>query len=394
MSNPDSIYRERRERVYSYLESGGIEYAILSDNEKSRNKSTTYLTGHPSDCVLILSSAHEATLIPWDINLATKHASADQILPLGNFERNLKRIVEELILPSGKITVELSSLLSFPLVTELKESYRGINFVCREEGIDNFIGRLRESKDSHERTLLKKACEITNETLEILYRFLKEGYAKKSGTTEIDVALFIERTGRKLGSEGTGFESLVASSARSHEIHPYPEYSNTNFFTRGLAVIDFGFKYGGYTSDVTLPIAIGQIQAKQRDLLDRVTGAYRLALEKLKENPAIGELAASIDSYFEASGLTMPHSLGHGIGLDAHELPLISTSRRGKSNSGEESPKFREGSVITIEPGLYDPELGGARLENDFLITYDSKGSGEAASINVEELTFSKPLFL
>ena len=388
MSNPDSIYRKRRKRVYSYLENNDIDYAILRDNEKSRNRSIMYLTGHPSDSILVLSSSHEAILIPWDINLATKHASAERILPLDSFKRDLKRIVEEIILPSDKKTVELSSLFSFPSVKELEERYKGIQFLCREEGIDNFIGSLRESKDSYERSLLNRACEITNETLRLLEKFLKEGYRKKSDTTEIDIALFIEHTGRMVGSEGSGFESLVASSTRSHEIHPYPTYSNAPFFTKGLAIIDFGLKYGGYTSDVTLPIAIGPVTAKQRDLFERVTEAYEIAIEKLKGNPEISELADSIDSYFDKSGLSMPHSLGHGIGLDAHELPLISSSRR------EEALRFKEGSVITIEPGLYDPELGGARLENDFLITFDSESSVGAANINVKQLTFSKPLLL
>ncbi len=77
-------------------------------------------------------------------------------------------------------------------------------------------------------------------------------------------------------------------------------------------------------------------------------------------------MGKQIQEFFENRGFHMPHSLGHGIGLDAHEAPLFRLLKR---NDGQEKPRLMDGMVFAVEPGLYDPEAGGVRLENDFLCT-------------------------
>jgi Xaa-Pro dipeptidase len=90
--------------------------------------------------------------------------------------------------------------------------------------------------------------------------------------------------------------------------------------------------------------------------------AYKLALSKVRPGTPAAEPAAAVDAFFARAGKTMPHALGHGIGLDAHEGPPL-------RNRGDNHWTLEPGMVITIEPGLYDPKLGGCRLENDVLVT-------------------------
>jgi Xaa-Pro aminopeptidase len=93
-----------------------------------------------------------------------------------------------------------------------------------------------------------------------------------------------------------------------------------------------------------------------------VQQAYDIAFSMLKPGISSSDVATAVDSFFDSKGYFMPHSLGHGIGLAAHEAPTLRTL---KTYEMELAP----GMVVTIEPGLYHPEAGGVRLENDFLIT-------------------------
>ena len=121
-------------------------------------------------------------------------------------------------------------------------------------------------------------------------------------------------------------------------------------------------KKSGYTSDVTVTIARGTLSEKQIQMLKSVEDAYRIAAEVIGPNMPASAPADAVHDYFSAKGYTMPHSLGHGIGLDTHESPVL---RAGE----EDSPELKAGMIVTLEPGLYDSEAGGVRLEDDYLIT-------------------------
>jgi len=145
------------------------------------------------------------------------------------------------------------------------------------------------------------------------------------------------------------------------ELHSFPAYTVFPFGTQGLSILDFGVKYMGYTTDVTLTVAAKPTKAQER-LVTLVEKAYKLALGMVQNGAAAVEIAAAVDALFAKSGRAMPHALGHGIGLDTHEAPTL-------RNRGDNSWILRPGMMITLEPGLYDPRLGGCRLENDVLVT-------------------------
>ncbi len=122
-------------------------------------------------------------------------------------------------------------------------------------------------------------------------------------------------------------------------------------------------KVDGYTSDVTVTFARGKLSDEQERMIGLVERAYAAALQSVKPGVSPREPAVKAEEVFSAGGLRMPHALGHGIGLDAHERPLLHV--QGGGSDAELAP----GMVFTIEPGLYHPEHGGVRWENDVLMT-------------------------
>ena len=120
--------------------------------------------------------------------------------------------------------------------------------------------------------------------------------------------------------------------------------------------------YEGYTSDTTLTVAKGPLSPKQEELLALVEKAAEQALPLYKAGSPIKKAAEAADLVFSKAKRVMPHTLGHGIGLEIHEFPRVSPKQA-------DDVLFKAGMIVTLEPGLYDPELGGVRLENDVLIT-------------------------
>jgi Xaa-Pro dipeptidase len=125
-------------------------------------------------------------------------------------------------------------------------------------------------------------------------------------------------------------------------------------------------KYHGYCTDVTLTFA-RDLNPKQEKLVSLVEKASKLAVPMSHNGTNAREIAEAVDALFAKSKKQMPHGLGHGIGLQEHEYPIL----RSRAGSSDNRPEWilETGMIFTIEPGLYDPVLGGCRLENDILIT-------------------------
>ena len=139
-------------------------------------------------------------------------------------------------------------------------------------------------------------------------------------------------------------------------------YTAAEWPGEGLSILDFGVVYKGYTSDTTVTIAKGKLSDAQEKQLALVQKAYDECLKLYTKEHTIYEAAKKADTIFAAAKKKMPHTLGHGIGLEIHETPRVST----KTDS---SIHFEPGMIVTLEPGLYDENTGGVRLENDVLIT-------------------------
>jgi Xaa-Pro dipeptidase len=216
---------------------------------------------------------------------------------------------------------------------------------------------MRAVKDADETAVYRRAAAITDSVMDEVESAVRSGAV----STEIDVAFLIERAARAAGCEGTGFETLAAGGARSWGIHAFPAFGPGPFGAEGMSILDFGVKFEGYTTDVTMTFLRGRLGAARERMIDLVQRAYDECVAACGPGVSVRTLAARADAIFADAGYSMPHSLGHGIGLDAHEAPFI-------RNRDDCTDILVPGNVITIEPGLYHPELGGVRLENDLVI--------------------------
>ena len=364
---PAFPYRERQERVRAALQAEGIDLAVVADFEGMRDRSLRWLCGQPSDALLFLSAAG-SWLVAWDLPLAERHAVADRLQPYALYERSLPKAVaaaaEELArqgAPGGRAPrVELTAGLPFPEVEEVRGALPAGEVVCRRAGLGRYLLRLRARKDEAELACLRQAAALTDRIVDLLEDLLR---SRRRPPSELDLALRVEREARRLGAEGLGFETLAAGPGRSFAIHAHPTFTAGPFGGPGLSILDFGVRWQGYTSDVTLTAVRPPLSAAQEGMIEAVEQAYRQAVGGLRPGASTLEIARGVDELFRRRGQAMPHALGHGIGLDAHEAPLLRSRE-----TGEEAP-LEPGMVVTIEPGLYSPETGGVRLENDLLIT-------------------------
>ena len=354
-------YQARRERIYEWMAQEGIGMVMFEDFEGRRSPSPRWITGQPGDSLLFLSVNKQALLIPWDINMAMIYADADILYPYAGFDRRLfkalRGAVEMLKIPQGS-RIEIPRNTSYPNFLKTVEEFSDFDILCREDGAESEIEKFRAVKDQEEIGIYRQLAAFTNEVMDLLEKQIRDGRLK----TEADVALFIDTEGRKKGCEGMGFETLAAGPDRSFGIHAFPSYTGKKFAENGLSILDFGLKYSGYTTDVTMTFVRPPLSRGQEKLLSLTEKAYNLALSLAQKGAAAKGIAAEVDAFFGKSKKAMPHSLGHGIGLEAHEAPAL-------RNQSDNQWILEEGMIFTLEPGLYDPVHGGCRLENDILIT-------------------------
>ncbi|MCL1959555.1 MAG: Xaa-Pro peptidase family protein [Spirochaetes bacterium] len=363
-------YSARLAKIQDWMTEEGIGLLMLEDTEGRRDQNIRWLTGHPGDALLFipqdyassLKTNNKAILAAWDINLAKLYAShAPAMLAAYNdFGRQpIKAIAAALQImktpPGSKI--EIPSVTPYPAFLDYVGELSGFDILCRSNGAGVELDKLRAVKDEEEIAIIRKAADITNELIDLLEKNVREEKIK----TEADAALFIEVESRKRGCEGTSFETLAAGPYRSFAIHAFPSWTYSPFGGSGLSILDFGVKYDGYCTDVTLTFA-RDLNPKQEKLVNLVEKAAKLAITMAHNETPAKDIAAAVDAFFAKSKKQMPHGLGHGIGLQEHEYPVI-------RNRSDNEWVLKPGMIFTIEPGLYDTLLGGCRLENDILIT-------------------------
>ena len=361
-----SIYRSRREKVYAYLKEHDIAAVVFEDTENAREPALRYLTGQPSDAVLVLTKSGKSYLSPWDENLAKERAFADKVIPYSTFGRAPTTAVAELLKEEGlaesdkKAVVEVSPSTTHLKFIKYTQDLGDFEVLCRNDSTHDYVVALRAVKDEYEIACTRKACAITDCMTEVIVENVKTG----KFYTETDVALFIERYLREQGCEKTSFDSLVAGPSRSFAIHAFPGYTGGQWGSHGLSILDYGVSYEGYASDCTITIARGPLSKEQEELLDLVQKAADECINLYKPGLPLNGPSLLADKIFSEAGKAMPHSLGHGTGLEIHENPFLRVKTPGDQ-------VFKPGNIVTLEPGLYYPELGGTRLENDVLITDD-----------------------
>ena len=359
----EKIYKSRREKLSAYMKENSIGCVIFIDNEEHREPAVAYYTGHANDCVLMIYSDGYTILIPWDENLAKQYGHFDKLVPYQRYKNDSLDAVKALLNATcsshgNNNKIELPPYLTYPQYLKFIDGLNNYDCRCKEDGAHKFVTDCRMIKDEYEIECTKEACRVGDLIIVEIEKLVKADKIK----TEADVALLIERRLRENNCEKVGFDTLAAGPKRSFAIHAFPGYTASEWPAQGLSILDFGVVYKGYTSDTTLTVAKGPLTKEQQTQIELVQKAYDECVKLYTPEHTIHEAAKKADSVFAAAKRKMPHTLGHGIGLEIHEYPRVSTKVPADL-------KFTPGMILTCEPGLYDPEIGGTRLENDVLIT-------------------------
>jgi Xaa-Pro aminopeptidase len=215
------------------------------------------------------------------------------------------------------------------------------------------VESLRERKDPDELELITQAAAVATRALA---RTLPQ---LRAGMTELAAAGVLEHALRDEGSEGFPFPSIVASGPRA--ALPHARSSAREIGAGELLLMDFGAEIGGYCADVTRTVVVGKADERQREVYEVVRGANAAAAQRVRAGMRGRDADALARDYIDRLGYgeAFGHSLGHGLGLEVHEAPRLARTA--------EAP-LPLNSVVTIEPGIYLPDWGGVRIEDDVFL--------------------------
>lgn len=232
----------------------------------------------------------------------------------------------------------------------MRNDIPGVEFVATH----NIFDTIRRVKTAEEIRHIRNAAALTDEGFRHILPFIKPG------AREMDVALELEFFLRKHGSEGAAFGITVASGERG--AMPHGGASEKVIEAGDLVTLDFGSVRGGYLSDMTRTVGVGKVSDELRLIYEAVLEAHTAALNAV----AAGKSGKELDRIARESltargyGQHFTHGLGHGVGLFIHEDPKL-------SQTSEDT--LEAGNVVTVEPGVYIPGVGGVRIEDLVLVT-------------------------
>lgn len=220
--------------------------------------------------------------------------------------------------------------------------------------LDKVIRFLRCEKNAAEVRCIKAAQEIAENAYNHVIKYIKPGM------TEKEVALALDFHMLKNGAEAVSFDTIVVSGKKSSLPHGVPDEKKIEF--GDFVTMDFGAVVGGYHSDMTRTVAVGEVSDMMADVYSIVLEAQQAAIKTAAAGIPAATVDAAARSIIDAAGYgnAFGHSTGHGVGIEIHEEPHVSP---------KSTYTLRAGNIITAEPGIYLPDQFGVRIEDMLLIT-------------------------
>ncbi|MBO8154815.1 MAG: aminopeptidase P family protein [Bacillaceae bacterium] len=338
---------EKLGKLRSLLKEQNLDGLMITSAKNRR-----YMTGFTGTAGIVLITAEDALFIT-DFRYteqANDQAKGYQVIEhQGPIEKEVVNQIRHLGLK--RIGFEKEHL-----TFDTYETYHQLLTAEELVPVSGLVENLRLIKSKDEIKILKEACEIADAAFEHILSYIKPG------VKEIDIANELEFYMRKKGASSSSFDIIVASGYRS--ALPHGVASEKSIENGELVTLDFGAYYKGYCSDITRTVAVGEISDELRKIYDIVLQAQLRGMEGLKAGITSKQADDLTRDYIKEQGYGnyFGHSTGHGIGLDVHEGPSLSF---------RSEQVLKPGMVVTVEPGIYVPDVGGCRIEDDAVITED-----------------------
>lgn len=322
--------------IQSELSKRGLDCAIFMTNEEP-NPNLFYFTRYKGAGFLVIPANGRAVLHVPNRDLSEAKMVKGVLISCG---KKLSESLSSLGISTKKVGIDFvnTSVTEF---NTLKE-----RFNCELFDLTDYLNDLRSIKSKDEINKIREACKITDN---VIGKFVNNFSKFK---TEEEAAAFLVYETRKLGCVES-FEPIVASGSNA----AVPHHTPSGKMNKGFCVVDFGIKYQGYCSDVTRTFYFGKPTSDEEKIYNDLLREQERAISLIKPGKVIGDLCVDAEKNLQQK---LIHSLGHGLGIEVHEFPYVSTNSK---------TVLKEGMTITIEPGEYIEGKYGIRIEDDVLVT-------------------------
>jgi Xaa-Pro aminopeptidase len=335
-------------RLRERLETAGIDGLLVTKLANIR-----YLTGFTGSAATLLVTGDDAMFV--------------------TDGRYIERSKEELGAAGVDVHIEIGLTASaqrdalvraVPAGTRLGLEDHSVTWAQQREFAKAFEGRelvpagtlvedLRRVKDAGEIDRIRRACAIADDAFQALLPQLADGM------TERGFALALEFAMRERGASGNSFDPIIASGPNGAKPHHMP--SDRTIGRNELVVCDFGCIVDGYCSDMTRTVSVGDPGADARHVYDVVLQSQRAGRARVAADVSCAEVDRASREVIAQAGWAeaFSHSTGHGVGLEIHEAPRVASTA---------SDTLLVGDVVTVEPGVYLPGIGGVRIEDTVVV--------------------------
>ena len=340
-------YGGKMKRTDKLLSSLPQDTAVLVHNPSN----IFYLSGYTGEGLLLVASGIHAVITDFRyVEAAQRQCPGFSVHTIRSGVSHVD-VAYELLNSAGYRTLAVEdNVITVRDMRKMESAMPGVRFVP----LDFQPEKLREVKDEDELSRIERACDITCQAFEYICGFIAPG------RTEREVQLALDYKMLQLGSQGLAFSTIVASGENGSLPHAVP--GDREIREGDMVTIDFGARVDGYDADMTRTVAVGQPGERMRRIYDIVLNAQETAQASVAPGVRCSHVdAVARDIITEAGyGECFGHSTGHGVGIDIHEEPRVSS---------RSDQVLVPGNIVTVEPGIYVPGLGGVRIENTCVVT-------------------------
>lgn len=327
----------------------------LKDSEAaliSSDADRLYFTGFASSAGYVAVTREKAVfLIDFRYyEKAKRTVKSCEVVLLKNFSRQLGEFFTSQRIKTVYLETDTVSLSAF---SSLKKRLTDYDF-SSDDKLQSLIRKQRSIKSAEEISLIKKAQKMTDETFSYILEYISVG------RTEREIMLDMEFFMRRLGSEGVSFDFIVVSGKNSSMPHGVP--TDKRIEKGDFVTMDFGAVCGGYRSDMTRTVAVGEVSDRQKEVYSIVLKAQKAAIDFIKPGIICREVDRTARDIIAAEGYgdCFGHGLGHSVGIEIHENPACNTVCE---------TVMEKGMIMTVEPGIYIENKFGVRIEDMVVVT-------------------------